>query len=134
MFADSRRAVRYAVLGVLMLFLAVPCVVSAQTHVVNPTELQQQMLAQSQARRQNLQTVDQFLSTPQARKAIQELGSNPQQVKTAVAGLSDAELANFASRAQKSQADFAAGTLNDRDLILIILGMVALILIIVAVR
>ena len=34
---------------------------------------------------------------------------NPQEVKKAVAGLSDEELAQLASRAQKAQADFAAG-------------------------
>jgi hypothetical protein len=48
--------------------------------------------------------------------------------------LSDAELAQLASRAQKAQADFAAGDLSDRDLIIIILAVAALILIIVAVR
>jgi hypothetical protein len=48
--------------------------------------------------------------------------------------LSDAELAQLASRADKAQADFVAGTLSDRDLLLIILGIAALVLIIIAVR
>jgi hypothetical protein len=43
-------------------------------------------------------------------------------------------LAQLASRAGKAQADFAAGHLSDRDLIIILLAVVALILIIVAVR
>jgi len=55
-------------------------------------------------------------------------------VKNAVATLDDAELAQLASRAQKTQADFAAGTLSDRDLIIILVAIAALILIIVAVR
>jgi hypothetical protein len=55
-------------------------------------------------------------------------------VKKAVASLSDAELAQLASRAQKAQADFAAGHLSDRDLIIILVVIAALILIIVAVR
>ena len=37
-------------------------------------------------------------------------------------------------RSQKAQADFAAGTLSDRDLIIILLAIAALVLIIVAVR
>jgi hypothetical protein len=48
--------------------------------------------------------------------------------------LSDQDLAQLSSRAQKAQADFAAGNLSDRDLILIILGIAVLVLIIVAVR
>ena len=56
------------------------------------------------------------------------------QVKNAVSSLGDAELARLASRAQNAQADFAAGRLGDRDLLIIILAIAALVLIIVAVR
>ena len=55
-------------------------------------------------------------------------------MKKAVAGLSDEELAHLASRAQKAQADFAAGNMGDRDLLIILVCIAALILIIVAVR
>jgi hypothetical protein len=40
----------------------------------------------------------------------------------------------LAARADKAQADFYAGNLTERDLILIILGIAVLVLIIVAVR
>jgi hypothetical protein len=40
----------------------------------------------------------------------------------------------LASRADKAQADFAAGTFSDRDLIFIALAVLLVILIIVAVR
>ena len=59
---------------------------------------------------------------------------NPAEVKNAVANLSDEEVAQLASRVDKAQADFAAGNMSDRDLILILLAVVVLILIIVAVR
>ena len=52
----------------------------------------------------------------------------------AVSQLNDQELAQLASRASKANADFAAGTLSDRDLIIILVAIAALILIIVAVR
>jgi hypothetical protein len=55
-------------------------------------------------------------------------------VKNAVSTLDDAELAQLAQRTHKAQADFAAGTLSDRDLIIILVAVAALILIIVAVR
>lgn len=52
----------------------------------------------------------------------------------AVATLTDAELAELAVRADAMQNDFAAGRLSERDILIIILGIAALILIIVAVR
>ena len=55
-------------------------------------------------------------------------------MQSAVSTLSDQELAQLASRANKAQADFAGGRLEDRDLILIILAIAALVLIIVAVH
>ena len=59
---------------------------------------------------------------------------DPAQLKTAVSTLNDQELAQLAARSEKAQADFAAGRLSDRDLIIILIGIAALILIIVAVR
>jgi len=59
---------------------------------------------------------------------------NPEQVKHAVAGLSDDELAQLASRAQNAQADFAAGAIDNHDLLIILVCIAALILIIVAVH
>jgi len=59
---------------------------------------------------------------------------DPGRVKAAVPTLSDQELAQIASRAEKAQADFAAGTIGNRDLLLILVAIAVLILIIVAVR
>jgi hypothetical protein len=134
MYFERRRSFLGVVTGILMLLMVAPATVLAEPHVVNPAELQQEMLVQAHARRQNFQKVQQFLSSPQAQRALQQLGADPQQVNKAVAGLNDSELADLASRTQKVQANFAAGSLSDRDLILVILGLVALILIIVAVR
>ncbi len=59
---------------------------------------------------------------------------NPEQVRTAVSTLNDQELARLASRADKAQADFAGGRLEDRDLLIIIVAIAALVLLIVAVH
>jgi len=106
----------------------------AQTPIVTQEELQKAIVAATQSRQQNIQTIQQFLSSPTAQKALTSARMNPQQVKQAVSGLSDDELARLASRASKAQADFAAGRLDDRDLIIILIAIAALILIIVAVR
>jgi hypothetical protein len=67
-------------------------------------------------------------------KAFVTTGIDPAQVKTAVSALNDQELARLAARSEKIQADFAAGTLSERDLLFLLLGVAVLILIIVAVR
>jgi hypothetical protein len=102
--------------------------------VVSPADLHKEAVAVSQARQHNLDSIQHLLSTPAAEKALKSAKMNTQQVKTAVATLNDQELAQLASRADKAQADFYAGTLSERDLILIILGIAVLVLIIVAVR
>jgi hypothetical protein len=118
----------------LIAFFAVPSQLLAQSHVVNPADLQKEMVSATQARQQNLETVQNFLSTPVAEKALKSAKMDPKKVKTAVSTLSDEELAQLSARAGKAQADFAAGTLSDRDLILIILAIAVLVLIIVAVH
>ena len=108
--------------------------VAGDTHIVSGADLQKELVAASRAQQRNLEAVQQFVSSGKAQKAIKSAGIDPQQVKTTVSQLNAEELAQLAARAEKAQADFAAGALSDRDLILIILGVIVLILIIVAVR
>ncbi len=116
-----------------MNFLALP-LFGSENHVVSPAEMQKAAVAATQSREQNVEAVTQFLSSPRAKQALQMAHLNPTQVKTAVSTLSDEEVGQLAARVNKAQADFAAGTISTHDMTLIILGLVALILIIVAVR
>ena len=133
---DLRQSSRVAVAFLLAAVFALPqnLVAQAVTHVVSPSELQQAAVKASTARQQNRDEVQQFFASEKAQSALKSAHINPEQVKTAVSTLDDAELAQLASRVQKTQADFAAGTLSDRDLIIILVAIAALILIIVAVR
>jgi len=133
---DLRQSSRVAVAFVLAAVFALPQNLVAETaqHLVSPSELQQAAVKASTARQQNLDQVKQFFSSEKAQQALKSAHVNPEQVKSAVSTLDDAELAQLASRVQKTQADFAAGTLSDRDLIIILVAIAALILIIVAVR
>ncbi|MGD0220811.1 MAG: PA2779 family protein [Terriglobia bacterium] len=119
---------------VLFTLLAAHPTLGAQDHVVSPAEMQREAVAVTRARQHNVRTVTQFLSSPKAKQALKDAHLNPTQVKTAVSNLSDEEVAQMASRVDKAQADFAAGNMSDRDLILILLAIVVLILVIVAVR
>ena len=129
-------AARAATAAVLAAAFAVPqnLVAQAPEHLVTSSDLQKAAESASHARQQNLETLRGFLSSPQARKAIESAHMNPQQVQNAIAGLSDRELAQLAARADKAQSDFAAGNISDRDLLIILVAIAALILIIVAVR
>jgi hypothetical protein len=131
---NRRPFVRVAIACILSVVFFIPTDLVAQSHVVGPADLQREVMAASLARQHHLETVRQFLSTPIAEKAMKSAQVDPQQVKAAVSTLDDKELAEIAARADKAQAEFAAGALGERDLIWIILAIVVLVLIIVAVR
>ena len=109
-------------------------VAQSPEHVVSPTELQKAVVDASRGRQQNLDTLNRFFSSGKAQQALESAHQNPEQVRKAVAGLSDDDLAELASRANKAQADFAAGRIDDHDLLIILVCIAALVLVIVAVR
>ena len=122
--------------AVLAAAFTVPPTLLAQApdHLVSPSALQQSAVNASRARQQNAETLQKFLSSSEAQKALESARMNPQEVNKAVSGLSDHELAQLAQRANKAQSDFAAGDIDNRDLLIILVAIAALILIIVAVR
>jgi len=134
MLTSSWQFCRVVTASVLVTVFAVQPSFATQIHVVSPAELQKEAVALTLARKHNVGTVAEFLSSRRAEKALRSAHMDPTQVKSAVSLLSDQELAQLASRADRAQIDFAAGTLSDRDLLVILLGMAALVLIIVAVR
>ena len=134
MLTPSWQFCRVVTASVLVTVFAVQPSLPAQIHVVSPAELQKEAVSATRARKHNVETVTKFLSSPKAEKALRSAHMDPTQVTSAVSSLSDQELAQLASRADRAQIDFAAGTLSDRDLLIILLGMAALVLIIVAVR
>jgi hypothetical protein len=137
MRSTFRQGVRSTVICAFIAIMAVAAAsvnVWAQTHVVSPAELRQQMLDAARTRAANIETVKEFISTADGQQALRIAHLNPKQVQAAVSTLSDAEVAQLSARAAKAQRDFAAGDLSDRDLLLILIGIAALILIIVAVR
>jgi hypothetical protein len=134
MHSLMRQFVRVATASTLAVVFMIPQDSRAQSHVLSLAELQSAAVAATQARERNMETLRAFVSSPTAEKALKSAHIDAQQVKNSVSRLSDQELAQLASRASKAQADFAGGKLSDRDLIIILLAVVALILIIVAVR
>lgn len=129
-----RQSIRVSTACLLIAIFGIPQNLMAQAHIVSPSELHKATVAATQARQRNIEAIREFLSSAAAEKAMRSAHMQPEQVKQGVANLTDQELAQLASRAEQAQADFAAGTLSDRDLLIILLAVAALVLIIVAVR
>ena len=106
----------------------------AQTHVVSQADIHKELVNTVQTRQKNLEKTRRLFSSDETRKAMESAQISPEKVDAAISMLSDDELARLASRADKIDQDFAAGRLDNRDLLFVILGVAALVLIIVAVR
>src|SRR5215467_13113870 len=106
----------------------------AQTHVVSQADIHKELVNAVQTRRQNLEKTRRLFSSDETRKALEAAKISPEKVDVAISTLSDDELARLASRADKLDQDFAASRFSDRDLLIVIVGIAALVLIIVAVR
>lgn len=125
---------QFAFISLLGACLAPPQGALAQDHVVPPSDLQKDVSAVSATRQKNLAQVEGLLSSPAAQQAMKSAHIDPQQVKNAIPQMSDDELAQLSARSEKAQKDFAGGRISDRDLLIILVGIAALILIIVAVH
>lgn len=126
--------VQFSLALLLGLALSAPPDLLAQDYIVPPSAIQSDVAAVSAARLRNREQVRSFLAQPGAQSALQSAHVDYRQVMTAVDHLSDADLAQLAARSQKAQKDFAAGNISDHDLLVILVGFAALILIIVAVH
>jgi hypothetical protein len=98
------------------------------SHLVSPTQLDLQLQESTATRQKHIEGLTKFLSTPQAEKAMKDAKIDPVQVKTAIPTLSNAELADLSTRADKTQHDFAAGGIGTLALALIIIAIVLIIL------
>lgn len=134
MFSLACRCARSLTACLLVALFAVPTNLMAENHVVSPADLQKEAVTATESRESHLRTMNEFLSSPSAEKALQSAHVDPVKVRTAISSLSNEELAQMAKRADKAQASFAAGDISTHDLTFIILGVAVLILVIVAVR
>ena len=129
----STLALHAVVPAVLVVLMSYPSDLVAQTaaeeHIVSSQNLQQQLQTSSATRQKNIETLTNFMGTPQAQKAMRDAKIDPVQVQKAIPTLSDHELANLSSRATDAQQKFAAGVLGTSTLTLIIV-LIAIIVIV----
>lgn len=102
----------------------------ADEHIVTSQAMQQQVQNTAATRAQNIDTLNHFLSTPEAERAMQSHHFDSVKVRSAIPTLTDAELANLASRASTAQQQFAGGFLGLGMLLVIILAIVVIIVVV----
>jgi hypothetical protein len=132
MISVLKRTVRSTAAVFLAALFLISCPLMGQDHVVSPADLQKQLVTATQARERNAETLTNALSAPAVEKAMAAAHIDSARVKSAIPTLTDSELANLATRADKANQDFAAGRMSDHDLLLILIAVAVLILLIVA--
>jgi hypothetical protein len=105
-----------------------------QQHVVTLNELRKDAAKPAATRQADEVAVKDFLSSEPAQKALKAADFDLRKVDKAVSQLSAEDLAKLAEKSRQAQKDFAAGTLSDRDLLWIILIIVAVLIVALAVR
>jgi len=103
-------------------------------HVVSLSELSKDSAGPAETRQANEAAVRQLLSSDAGQKALQSAKIDYAKVDKAVGQLSDADVAKLAERSRQVDHDFAAGSLSDRDLLVIIIIAVLIIALIAALR
>ena len=134
----STWCVRSLIIALLLGVTLAPAVVRAQDkHVVSLDELNKDAARPAQTRQTNEAALRQLFSSEQAQKALKSANIDYARVDKAIGQVSDEDLAKLAERSRQVQNDFAAGragSLSDRDLLIIIIIAVLVIALIAVLR
>jgi hypothetical protein len=103
-------------------------------HVVSLNELRNDSARPAETRQANEAAIRQLLSSDAGQKALQSAKIDYDKVDKAVGQLSEEDAAKLADRSREVQNDFAAGSLSDRDLLIIVIIAVLVIALIAVLR
>jgi hypothetical protein len=116
---------RALAVSLLPCFAVISARVQAQEkHVVTSQELSKDAARPAETRGANEAALRQLFSSEQAQQALKSANVDYSKVDKAVGQLSDDDLAKLAARSRQMQDNFAAGragSLSDRDLLIIII-------------
>ena len=101
-------------------------------HIVSLSELSKDSAAPAEARQADEAAVRHLLSSDRGHKALESAKIAYARVDKAVGQLSDEDVAKLADRSRQVEKDFAAGSLSDRDLLIIVIIAVLVIALIAA--
>jgi hypothetical protein len=126
----SRKRILSVSLPVLLSAATImPLPMWADDHVLPLTELRDKARSASEDRTRNIEDIERVLSYPAAAQALQKSNVNGDQMRRAVATLSDQELARLANQARTSEKDVQGGLIVG---ILALIGLIVVIIIVVS--
>jgi len=130
---------RALIVLLLPCFAVTPSRMQAQSnqHVLSLQELSKDAARPAETRQANETALRQLFSSEQAQHALRSAGIDYGKVDKAVGQLSDADLSKLAERSRQAQNNFSAGragSLTDRDLLIIIIIAVLVIALIAILR
>jgi hypothetical protein len=99
--------------------LAVPVARAATPHLLDSKDVAARLLDAADSRQEKVELFQQALATPEARARATAMGLDPDALQRAVPHLSDAELADLTSRAQRVDDVAAAGHSHNDGIVLI---------------
>ncbi len=99
-----------------------------QEHVVPLNELHQKVRSTQEERAKNIEDIQRVLSYPAAAEALQKANVNQEQMRQAVATLSDQELARLSDRARAAEKDVQGGFIVG---ILALIGLIVVVIVVV---
>jgi hypothetical protein len=105
---------------------------SDKQHVVSLHELSKDSAAPAETRQANEAAIRRLMSSETGQKALQSAKIDYAKVDKAVGQLSDEDVAKLAGRSRQAEQDFAAGSLSDRDLLVIVIIAVLIIALVAA--
>jgi hypothetical protein len=105
---------------------------SDKQHVVSLNELSKDSAALAERRQANEAAIRHLMSSETGQKALQSAKIDYAKVDKAVGQLSDEDVAKLAGRSRQAEQDFAAGSLSDRDLLVIVIIAVLIIALVAA--
>ena len=130
--------VRMLAVILLLYFANAPRVVAQdQRHVVSVDELSKDTARPAETRQANEAALRQLFSSEQAQQALKSAKIDYSKVDKAVGQLSDEDVARLAERSRQMHDNFAAGragSLSDRDLLIIIVIAVLVIALVAVLR
>jgi hypothetical protein len=102
----------------------------AEDHLVPLQELQQQLRTAAEQRASNAADIERVLSYPAAARELAKYNVSTDQVRQAVATLTESELARLAEKARSSEKDVEGGLIVG---ILALIGLIVVIIIVVSI-
>ena len=134
----GKACVRTMAVILLLCFASTPRMqAQEQRHVVSVDELSKDAARPAEARHANEAALRRLFSSEQAQRTLKSANIDYGKVDKAVGQLSDEDLARLAERSREMQNNFAAGragSLSDRDLLVILLVAILIIALIAVLR